>query len=52
MADERSRSPYNQKSPVLAGYDWASLVKKDGDELFDHTATRWRNWASRKACSA
>lgn len=36
MADERSRSPYNQPSPVLAGYDWPSLVKKDGDELFEH----------------
>jgi type I restriction enzyme M protein len=36
MADERSRPPYNQASPVLAGYDWPSLVKKDGDELFDH----------------
>ena len=36
MADERSRPPYSQKSPVLAGYDWHSLVKRDGDELFDH----------------
>ena len=36
MADERSKPPYNQASPVLAGYDWPSLVKKDGDELFDH----------------
>jgi type I restriction enzyme M protein len=42
MADERSRPPYlspnggNQPSPVLAGYDWASLTKKDGDALFDH----------------
>ena len=36
MADERSRPPYNQASPVLAGYDWPSLVKRDGDELFDH----------------
>ena len=36
MADERSRPPYNQPSPVLAGYDGPSLVKKDGDDLFDH----------------
>src|SRR5574340_1803436 len=36
MADERGRPPYNQASPVLAGYGWPSLVKKDGDELFDH----------------
>ena len=36
MADERSRPPYSQKSPVPEGRDWASLLKKDGDELFDH----------------
>ncbi len=36
MADERSRPPYNQDSPITKGYDWASLLAKDGDELFDH----------------
>jgi type I restriction enzyme M protein len=36
MADERCKPPYNQASPVPAGYDWASLVKQDGEELFDH----------------
>ena len=36
MADERTKPPYSQKSPVPAGYDWPSLLKKDGDELFDH----------------
>lgn len=36
MADERTKAPYNQKSPVLSGYDWPSLLKRDGDELFDH----------------
>jgi type I restriction enzyme M protein len=48
MADERSRPPYNQASPVLAGYDWQRLPpslalprKRErgfswGDELFDH----------------
>ena len=30
------KPPYSQKSPVPAGYDWPSLLKKDGDELFDH----------------
>jgi len=24
MADERSKAPYNQASPVPAGYDWPS----------------------------
>ncbi|ORJ53698.1 type I restriction-modification system subunit M [Geothermobacter hydrogeniphilus] len=36
MADERTRPPYNQKSNVPADYAWPTLVKKDGDELFDH----------------
>jgi len=36
MADERSKPPYNQESPVPAEYDWPSLIRKDGDELFDH----------------
>src|SRR6266480_4873126 len=36
MADERAQAPYNQKSPIPAGYDWPSLLKRDGDELFVH----------------
>ncbi len=52
MADERTKAPYNQKSPVPSMYSWPSLgncslrcstscihavvIKKDGDELFDH----------------
>ena len=48
----RSQAPYNQKSPVPEKYSWPSLgncsmrcstscihavvIKKDGDELFDH----------------
>ncbi|MBI4542738.1 MAG: type I restriction-modification system subunit M N-terminal domain-containing protein, partial [Gemmatimonadetes bacterium] len=36
MADERTRAPYNQKSPVPDKYNWPSLIKKDGDDLFDH----------------
>ena len=35
MADERAKAPYNQKSPVPSTYSWPSLIKKDGDELFD-----------------
>ncbi len=34
MADERAEAPYNQKSPISAAYDWPSLLKRDGDELF------------------
>jgi type I restriction enzyme M protein len=36
MADERTKVPYNQKSPVPSGFDWPSLLKRDGDDLFDH----------------
>lgn len=36
MADERTKAPYNQKSPVPDSYAWPSLVKRDGDDLFDH----------------
>ncbi len=36
MADERTKPPYKQKSIVPRNYDWPSLIKKDGDELFEH----------------
>jgi type I restriction enzyme M protein len=36
MADERTKAPYNQPSPIPDKYSWQSLLKKDGDELFDH----------------
>jgi type I restriction enzyme M protein len=36
MADERARPPYNQPNVVPPKYCWESLLKKDGDELFDH----------------
>ena len=43
MADERSKPPYTPASgtgkspnPIPREYDWQSLLKKDGDDLFDH----------------
>ena len=36
MADEQSRPPYDKHSPIPKGYDWESLLKKDGDELETH----------------
>ena len=36
MADERSRPPHNQPSPIPAAYAWPALLAKDGDALFDH----------------
>lgn len=36
MADERSKPPYKQESGIPAKWSWPTLLKKDGDELFDH----------------
>src|SRR3989338_6197110 len=43
MADERTKAPYvpdfgahKPTSIVPEEYGWASLIKRDGDELFDH----------------
>ena len=36
MADEQSRPPFGKSSAVPAGYDWPSLMARDGDELETH----------------
>jgi len=36
MADERSRPPYKQASLIPEPYAWPALLKRDGDDLFDH----------------
>ena len=36
MADERTKTPYNQPSQIPDKYSWPSLLKRDGDDLFDH----------------
>jgi len=36
MSDERTQAPYHQASIVPRQWGWQSLLKKDGDELFDH----------------
>ncbi len=36
MAHERTQPPWNQRSPVPEGYDWPSLLAKDGDALEAH----------------
>ncbi len=36
MADERTKPPYHQPSSVPEKFSWPSLLKKDGDALFDH----------------
>ena len=36
MADEQSRAPFNKPARIPKGFDWASLLSKDGDELEIH----------------
>jgi type I restriction enzyme M protein len=36
MAEEQSQPPFNKPSSVPKGYDWPSLLAKDGDELETH----------------
>jgi type I restriction enzyme M protein len=36
MADERTKPPYNHPSPVPEKYGWQSLLKREGEELFNH----------------
>jgi type I restriction enzyme M protein len=36
MADEQTRPPYKKPSTVPKGYDWPSLLAKDGDDLETH----------------
>jgi len=36
MADERSHPPYKQASLIPNAYAWPELLKRDGDDLFDH----------------
>jgi type I restriction enzyme M protein len=36
MAHERTRPPYNQPSRIPQGYDWESLMRRDGDALEIH----------------
>ena len=48
MADERTKSPYSQKSTVPADYSWPTLVKKDGNELFEHYRHTLENLGNEK----
>lgn len=36
MSHERTQAPWNQMSPIPAGYDWPSLLTRDGDALEAH----------------
>ncbi len=36
MADERTKPPYNQPGIIPDDFNWQSLIKEDGEELFGH----------------
>ena len=36
MADEQTKPPFNKPSTIPTGFDWQSLLKKDGAELESH----------------
>lgn len=36
MADEQTKPPFNKASTIPSGFDWQSLILKDGDELESH----------------
>jgi len=36
MADEQTKPPFNKTSSIPLGYDWQSLLEKDGDALEVH----------------
>lgn len=36
MAHEQTQAPWNRPSPVLKGFDWPSLMSKEGDALETH----------------
>ena len=48
MADERTKPPYNQPSSVPTEWAWPNLIKKDGDELFDHYRHTLENLGNEK----
>ncbi len=48
MADERTKPPYEQPSIVPKNYDWPSLIKKDGVELFEHYRNTLRTLGKEK----
>ncbi len=48
MADERTKPPYKQKNVVPKNYDWPSLIKEDGDELFEHYRNTLRTLGKEK----
>lgn len=48
MADEYTKSPYNQIMPIPKKFNWESLVGKSGDELESHYSKLLRELGSEK----
>lgn len=48
MSDERTQAPYNQTSNIPGKWGWQRLLKKDGDELFEHYRHALENLGNEK----
>ena len=48
MMHERTQEPWNQPSPIPPGFDWPSLLAKDGDELEAHYRHILESFGKRK----
>src|SRR3954451_24047760 len=44
MADEQTKPPFSREPIVPEGFDWASLMKRDGDELEVHYRHLLEEW--------
>ena len=51
IADERTKAPYNQKSPVPSIFSDRTSSRKMATSCSITTATHLRRWARRRACS-
>lgn len=52
MAHEQTQPPYNRPSTIPKGYDWASLLARDGDDLEAHSGACLKPWEKRVGCWA
>jgi type I restriction enzyme M protein len=50
MLDERTKPPHNQTSQIPDKHSWPSLLKKDGNDLFDHFRRLVEELGKRSIC--
>lgn len=50
MADERTKPPYHQPSPITGEYSWPTLLKKTAINYSITTVTFLKSLAKKRAC--